>query len=170
LVAKGLPSILQFHLKRFNYDWQTDRTTKLNNQFTFPKSLDLSFICAGTKEGDEKLTQYELHGIVVHVGEYGAGHYYAYVRPDMSRDIWYRFNDHVVEKVSFEDVINDSYGGKVAKKMSENNEAQEKRGLLRRVKQLLRREGSSFGWGGETSNAYVVQYLRKCDIPMLYNN
>jgi hypothetical protein len=40
LIAKGLPSIMQFHLKRFDYDWQTDTMTKLNNQFAFPEELD----------------------------------------------------------------------------------------------------------------------------------
>ena len=169
LIAKGLPPILQFHLKRFNYDWQTDTTTKLNNQFTFPKSLDLSSICAGIKEGEEDFAQYDLQAVVVHVGEYGAGHYYAYVRPDVNSDSWYRFNDDIVDKVSFQDVVDDAYGGRVATNISNDNETQKKRGLLRKVQRLWNRKGSCYGWGGEKSNAYVVQYVRRCDVPMLYN-
>ena len=37
LRAPGLPTLLQVHLKRFSYDWQTDRMSKLNNRFEFPK-------------------------------------------------------------------------------------------------------------------------------------
>jgi hypothetical protein len=35
------------------------------------------------------------------MGEYGVGHYYSYVRPDIRKDKrLYRFNDDIVEKVS----------------------------------------------------------------------
>ena len=53
LIAKGLPPVLQCHLKRFNYDWQTDTMTKLNNRFDFPDVLDLSDLCGTTDEEDE---------------------------------------------------------------------------------------------------------------------
>ena len=75
LVAKGLPSILQCHLKRFNYDWQTDTMTKLNNRFEFPDVLDLSSLCDVTEEKDIDLTIYDLQSVVIHMGEYGVGHY-----------------------------------------------------------------------------------------------
>lgn len=39
LRVQGLPSLLQIHLKRFQYDWQTDRMSKLNNRFAFPKVI-----------------------------------------------------------------------------------------------------------------------------------
>lgn len=29
-------------------------------------------------------------------------------------------------------------------------------------------EGHRFGYGGKTSNAYMLQYVRRVDIPMLY--
>lgn len=75
LIAKGLPSILQCHLKRFNYDWQTDTMTKLNNRFEFPEVLDLSGLCQGAEECDQDLTTYDLQSVVIHMGEYGVGHY-----------------------------------------------------------------------------------------------
>jgi len=152
LVAEGLPPILQFHLKRFNYNWQTDTTTKLNDRFTFPESINLAPICIDAKEKDSK-TEYELQGVVVHMGEYGVGHYYAYVRPDIESDIWYRFNDDNVEEVTFEDVKIDAFGG-----------PKRRRGLRR----YFSTGKKIFGWGGKTSNAYVVQYVRRCDIQSLY--
>jgi ubiquitin carboxyl-terminal hydrolase 7 len=75
LIAKGLPPILQCHLKRFNYDWQTDAMTKLNNRFCFPEVLDLSDLCGTKDEDDSSLTTYELQSVVIHMGEYGVGHY-----------------------------------------------------------------------------------------------
>mmetsp|Transcript_29053 Transcript_29053/g.45147 ORF Transcript_29053/g.45147 Transcript_29053/m.45147 type:complete len:272 (+) Transcript_29053:34-849(+) len=35
LRVQGLPSILQLHLKRFNYDWHTDSMSKINDRFEF---------------------------------------------------------------------------------------------------------------------------------------
>ena len=37
LRVAGLPSLLQCHLKRFQYDWQTDVMSKVNSRFSFPK-------------------------------------------------------------------------------------------------------------------------------------
>lgn len=159
LLAKGLPPILQFHLKRFEYDWNTDTTTKLNNRFTFPESLDLASICIDTDDCDPRAV-YELQSVIVHMGEYGIGHYYAYVRPDIEKDEWYRFNDHNVDKVTFEDVVMDAFGGKGK---------HAKKGLHRRIGRIFRNGSQNlFGWGGETSNAYVVQYVQRSNIPSLY--
>ncbi|KAG7351449.1 ubiquitin carboxyl-terminal hydrolase [Nitzschia inconspicua] len=168
LVAKGLPSILQFHLKRFNYDWETDKTTKINKRFTFPEDLDLSSVCSELNEGEADLVRYVLQSVVVHVGEYGVGHYYSYVRPDMDSDSWYRFNDDVVEKVSFQEVIDDVYGGATQRDDASASTGDDK-GFLRGLRRIFgRRKGVLFGWGGKTSNAYVVQYVRKDDLPFLY--
>lgn len=161
LVAKGLPPILQFHLKRFNYDWQTDATTKLNNRFTFPKSLDLASICVDV-EGEDPRAEYELQAVVVHMGEYGVGHYYAYVRPDIESNTWYRFNDDKVDEVTFEDVFADAFGGQQRNKRRGG-------GIHRRIARLFQsRNKDSFGWGGRTSNAYVLQYVRRNEIRSLY--
>ena len=156
LVVKGLPSILQFHLKRFDYNWQTDTTTKLNKRFTFPKSINLSKLCIDVKEEDS-LGEYDLQSVVIHVGEYDVGHYYAYVRPDISSDKWYRFNDDKVDEVTFEDVTMDAFGGRNSG------------GVRQSIRRLIQRGYNRFGWGGETSNAYVLQYVRRSDIQMLYN-
>jgi ubiquitin carboxyl-terminal hydrolase 7 len=167
LIAKGLPNILQLHLKRFNYDWQTGVTSKLNNRFSFPEVLDLSSFCSSDNEEPDDHTVFDLQSVVVHVGEFGVGHYYSYVRPDIRSDIWYRFNDDNVDRVNFQDVLDDAYGGR---SLSTKNIAP-KRNLLARIRKALQGGGGgSFGWGGSTSNAYVVQYVRRCDIPRLYPN
>lgn len=169
LVAKGLPPILQFHLKRFNYDWETDRTTKLNKRFEFPNDLDLSSVCSDVGETEKDLVQYDLQSVVVHVGEYSAGHYYSYVRPDMNSDSWYRFNDDIVEKVPFQAVMDDVFGGRAKRSPSATKGTS--KSLLRRLGKLIgRRNSALYGWGGESSNAYVVQYVRRKDVSALYEH
>jgi ubiquitin carboxyl-terminal hydrolase 7 len=192
LVATALPPILQFHLKRFNYDWETGKITKLNKQFIFPQSLDLDSVCSNTKNNEEgessssnsskdPFVQYDLQSVIVHVGEFEVGHYYSYVRPDVQTNKWYRFNDDIVEEVSFDDVQKDAFGGKVDNRMlsriastssisdtSTTKSVPKKKGWSRLFSKLLMRNKESYGWGGKTSNAYILQYVRRSDIPMLY--
>lgn len=175
LRVQGLPSILQLHLKRFNYDWQTDIMSKINNRFSFPEELDLSSVCADIQDSEISRACYKLQSVVIHVGEFGSGHYYAYVRPDVLSDNWYRFNDHVATKVSFDEVVADAYGGRNAQIESESSSSNDNRkkskgpgGFLRRLGSIFKSKDDPFGYGGRTSNAYVVQYVRKTDIPSLY--
>jgi ubiquitin carboxyl-terminal hydrolase 7 len=36
LKRQGLPSLLQLHLKRFKYDYETEETSKINDRYSFP--------------------------------------------------------------------------------------------------------------------------------------
>lgn len=90
----------------------------------------------------------------------------SYVRPDVQSDTWYRFNDDMVEEVSFQEVIADAYGGRSSCRQPSSDG---KKGPFRFVRRLLGgNRGANYGWGGETANAYVVQYVRRSDIPTLY--
>jgi hypothetical protein len=113
------------------------------------------------------------------------GHYYSYVRPDIQKNEWYRFDDEFVTRVDYADVIVDAYGGSCSWSNGfKNLDAQQvqQRGLLRRILSLFglfrrmtmirsqtadRRSG--FGYGGRTSNAYMLQYVHRSDLPKLYN-
>jgi len=170
LIAKGLPPILQFHLKRFTYDWQTDSMTKVNSRLEFPSVLDLSLLCKPVDgEVDQEQTIYDLQSVVIHVGQYGMGHYYAYVRPDVRSNTWYRFNDHIVERVTEQEVFEDAYGGKASVERQPISK-EGGRGLpsLGRLFRWFGGKGGSYGYGGETSNAYVLQYVRRSDLSNLY--
>lgn len=93
-------------------------------------------------------------------------HIDAYVRPDIESNKWYRFNDDAVEEVSIDDVIEDAFGGK-----SNKQKPKKVQGPFAFVRRLFSRGGNGndpCGWGGKTSNAYILQYVRRCDIPMLY--
>lgn len=158
LPIKGLPTLLSLHLKRFQYDWQSDQTSKTHVQFQFDNVLDLRQICTDMRKEDEDSAIYYLQSIVVHSGEFGGGHYYAYVRPDIRSEEWYRFNDQHVDLVSFKDVTSDAFGGKTS--------GPKKPGILRR----LFGGGGGYGWGGRTASAYVLQYVRRSEIDELYGH
>jgi ubiquitin carboxyl-terminal hydrolase 7 len=170
LIAQGLPPILQFHLKRFTYDGLTDGMNKVNDRLAFPSELDLSSICKSAETGGSGASIYDLQSVVVHAGKYGMGHYYSYVRPDPKSDVWYRFNDDMVEEVTEKDVFEDAYGGR-NKISTRSRAAQDKREfpvLGRLLRRLGGNGGYSYGFGGSESNAYVVQYVRRCDLGKLY--
>ncbi|XP_062499969.1 ubiquitin carboxyl-terminal hydrolase 25-like isoform X2 [Corticium candelabrum] len=60
---------------------------------------------------DPSLTQvlYELYAVLVHEGEAAGGHYWAYIRPNLS-DIWLKFNDISVIEVTWDEVERESMG------------------------------------------------------------
>jgi len=175
LIPHGLPPILQLHLKRFNYDWNTGVTRKLNDPFAFPLELDLSSTC--NKDGDASQVIYDLQAIVIHVGVYESGHYYAYVRPDVrNEDSWYRINDEVVTPVTFDEVYTDACGGRAPKLEQSktptdvDTPTERKQNPIQRFFGLFSGAGGKpYGYGGRTSNAYVLQYVKRSDVPMLFD-
>lgn len=185
LKEHGLPSILQLHLKRFQYDWQTDTMKKVNTPCKFPLKLDLNPLLADPTEASESRSSenalYDLQSVVVHVGEFGVGHYYSYVRPDVRRNEWYRFNDDQVAKVDVSQVLQDAYGGVrtinslegglekyKAEVVMESSESWWQRPFAWLFPASQTKSELSSGYGGLKGSAYVLQYVRRRDIPQLY--
>ena len=176
LLAQGLPAILQLHLKRFNYDWNRDLMEKSNVPFSFEPQLDLGPLCYtadkddSTEKDNKQSILYDLQGVVIHVGEYNAGHYYAYIRPNLDSDTWFRINDDEIDQVTWEDVITDAIGGMAkTNKGSRTKDDKPRRGFLGRVLGALgKKGGGSYGFGGSTSNAYVLQYVKRSERNRLY--
>jgi ubiquitin carboxyl-terminal hydrolase 7 len=209
LVPEGLPKILQLHLKRFRHDWELGSVSKINDRFVFEKVLDLQSVFEDNcveerkkKEEEEEWWLYDLQSVVVHVGEYGSGHYYAYVRPYVQKDEWYRFDDDRVTRVSFQDVEEDAFGGHVVvvgkgKRKGQHEKSKNQRkgqgiagtreknkvGFWKKLWKHWTRVGGGggedtrqrttrlleYGWGGRTSSAYMLQYVKRSDVPFLYN-
>lgn len=209
---ESLPSILQLHLKRFQYDWNTDQMSKINGSFEFPKHLNLSQVCNNDDSSEEERsniisssesTLYDLQSVVIHKGYFGSGHYYTYVRPsmnsdDIDEDDWYRIDDHQVTKVHYEDVICDAYGGNQVshRRQKQRHETslsamqgeqhqQRNRFFLRRLlffgggrrrkvspstSTRMSKEEKMFGYGGKTSSAYMLQYVKRSEVRNLYCN
>lgn len=74
-VVKDLPPHLIFHLRRFDFDYETCRLTKKNDRFEFP--LELNMLPYTTAADDPNALQedykYELGGVVTHVGTADSG-------------------------------------------------------------------------------------------------
>jgi ubiquitin carboxyl-terminal hydrolase 7 len=206
LHRQGLPSLLQLHLKRFQYDWQTHTITKLNHRYTFPEEIDLKEIIATKNDTiimpyqeSQSSTQYVLQSVIVHAGPFGSGHYYSYCKPMLTleekeeevtntssksktnkntkRSQWYRFDDEIVTPVTIEEVLADAYGGICSTSTDTGWNEKHLRNTARRSR-LFRWFTSTampfsstkytYGYGGRDSCAYVLQYVRKRDIPLLY--
>lgn len=72
-----LPQVLVVHLKRFSYS--TFSRDKVSTAIKFPaQGLDVAEFCAADAVVDGS-TQYDLTGVVHHVGSLNGGHYTAYV-------------------------------------------------------------------------------------------
>lgn len=80
----------------------------------------------------------------MHRGTLGAGHYYAFIRPDLSEQ-WYEFNDQNVNPVPMTRAFNVGYGGN-------ETHFEYKDG---RVTERVR--------ANKDSSAYMLVYIRDCD-------
>lgn len=95
-------------LKRFDYDWESNRSLKFDDYFEFPRKLNVSpytFESINKKKSteikkeinvavedlrkskNEKEINYDLVGIVVHSGQASAGHYYSFIKQQSSRKV-----------------------------------------------------------------------------------
>ncbi|KNC51539.1 nc protein [Thecamonas trahens ATCC 50062] len=103
-----LPPVLQLHLKRFQYDYQTGAFNKINDRFEFPTVLELDKYLS--ESADKSVPQvYDLFGVLIHSGGVQGGHYYAFVRPS-DEPQWLRFDDDKVIKVKDKQALNENFG------------------------------------------------------------
>lgn len=126
---KKLPNTIAFVLKRFELDYNTLQTEKVNSQLEFPWLLDLK---PYTKESlsvpgasDElkeqrkpkedrppEYYQFKLKGVVIHAGSATHGHYYSYITDRLKNDNkWYEFNDTIVRPFDVNNLADECFGG-----------------------------------------------------------
>jgi ubiquitin carboxyl-terminal hydrolase 47 len=67
---------------------------------------------------------YELFSILIHSGGAHAGHYYAYIK-DSANNQWYKFNDVMVYRISFLEIIS-TFGQNISKKKRYSNNVQDR--------------------------------------------
>lgn len=110
MCIRQLPKTLVIQLKRFHYDYETNRAVKFDDHFEFPRLLDMGpYTTEGLKSsasdttsastaGESKYRRsmsmsrkskvlqrdvkqpYDLVGVVVHSGQANAGHYYSFIK------------------------------------------------------------------------------------------
>lgn len=153
------PPVLMLQLKRFEYDFQRDALVKINDRYEFPLELDLDigdrkYLAKGSDPSIQN--QYTLHSVCVHSGGAQGGHYFAFVRPSHSGG-WRegeppqfcRFDDERVTLESLESATEEQFGG----------DAVEQPGRFPRNLRNAR-----------SSNAYMLVYVRKSDLPQIMCN
>ena len=86
-----LNEIVIFSLQRFD----PVLSIKNNIRVSFKELIDLKDYCDADLYKDN--TQYRLLGTINHISNINYGHYYSYIRIG---EIWYEFNDSIVQKVS----------------------------------------------------------------------
>lgn len=131
----SFPSVLNLHLKRFQYNFHNDSTEKINDRFSFPFFLNLSKY--KKEDGNEEL--FVLQSVLVHSGNVNAGHYFAYINTfdkfeqnselDTSEEglrklsTWYKFDDELVLRVNETRVVEGCFGGETTRKVEKVSNA-----------------------------------------------
>lgn len=118
-----LPNNLFIHLKRFDFDFELLRRSKVNDYCEFPLQLNLEPFTreglARREKNEEPATpeelrnyDYELTGVIVHSGTVDSGHYYSFIKDRLSTDNkWYLFNDTQVEPFDPAELAGNCFGG-----------------------------------------------------------
>lgn len=109
------PEVLIMQLKRFEYNINMGAYTKINSKFTFPFETDISSIITqniGSDVRDPFL--YELCGVVIHYGSAMGGHYFSYVKNELTND-WSCCNDSNVSSLLPNNVLENTTGGTVTR-------------------------------------------------------
>jgi ubiquitin carboxyl-terminal hydrolase 9/24 len=134
---KRLPNHFILVLKRFEFDFNTMTKLKVNDICEFPTSLNLEpFTQQGLRkkeksaktdennttveedEYDSSYFEYQLSGVVIHMGSADSGHYYSLIKdrelegiPDEKK--WYEFNDTFVSPFDARDIASEAFGGEL---------------------------------------------------------
>lgn len=103
------PPVLHILLKRFMFDVNKNKMTKLNDHFEFPETIDLTEYLADDSPQKKSSNIYDLYGVLVHSGNYSGGHYYAFLRTSIDQQ-WYKFNDSSVSKESVMNAVYNNFG------------------------------------------------------------
>ncbi|CAG0881294.1 unnamed protein product [Cyprideis torosa] len=97
-----LPPILNLQLMRFEFNMASLTRKKLSTKVHFPEFLDASILQLNSSKGvatESRGNWYELFAVLLHKGtSASSGHYVAHIR-DLTRQLWFEFNDEVVGEV-----------------------------------------------------------------------
>lgn len=96
VIFTKFPPVLTLLLKRFDFDLQRMRFIKIHDQYKFTTRINLDAYLAEDVSRDEKSpNNYVLHSVLVHMGDVGGGHYYAYIRPSIGYSYDFSMTDVV---------------------------------------------------------------------------
>lgn len=137
---KKLPNYLVFTLKRFEYDFDMNARVKVNDYCEFPLELNMEpftqqhlkkmerpnrkgtldehgIEASQSRTMSERVSaDYNLKGVVVHLGVADSGHYYSIIRESKtddngnSKDTWLEFNDTRVSEFNIKGLPDITFG------------------------------------------------------------
>ncbi|KAK5071922.1 ubiquitin-specific protease ubp15 [Lithohypha guttulata] len=144
VIFEEFPPVLHLQLKRFEYDINRDAMMKVNDRHEFPEQIDLSPYLSPNADKSEAW-EYQLHGVLVHSGDFNAGHYYAFLKPTQDGH-FYKYDDERVTRATMKEVLEENYGGEYASSLN---------GVAQRQPYM---RGTSTK---RSMNAYMLVYIRK---------
>lgn len=144
VIFESFPPVLHLHLKRFEYDINRDAMMKLNDRHTFPMDFDATPYLSDDADKSESWV-YQLHGVLVHSGDFNAGHYYAFLKPTKD-GYFYRFDDDKVIRATDKEVLEENFGG----------DYDFSNGTMTKQQQYSRGMSTK-----RSMNAYMLVYIRK---------
>ncbi|KIV92154.1 hypothetical protein PV10_06615 [Exophiala mesophila] len=147
VIFESFPPVLHLQLKRFEYDINRDAMMKVNDRHEFPDEFDASlYLSDEARSKSSEPWVYQLHGVLVHSGDFNAGHYYAFLKPTKDGH-FYKFDDDRVTRSTMKEVLEENYGGEYANVANGG---------------LGQRQPYMRGYSTKRSmNAYMLVYIRK---------
>lgn len=171
-----LPLVLQLHLKRVDFAGYT--AVKINDRYEFETELNLSRFV----ENSDGTDIYMLQAVLVHSGDVNGGHYHVFIRPDidLSDDAprkpsqWFKFDDEAVTLATENAAVADNFGVGGEKDIHRRGPGLEDdlsnggvNGGQTLPPNVFQTRSRQITQSKRLSNAYMLQYLRKSDIPYL---
>lgn len=114
VIFESFPQVLHLQLKRFEYDINRDAMMKVNDRYEFPEIFDASPYLSETADKSESYV-YQLHSVLVHSGDFNAGHYYAFLKPSINGD-FFKFDDDRVTRATMKEALEENFGGDYSNK------------------------------------------------------
>ena len=154
VIFESFPPVLHLQLKRFEYDINRDAMMKVNDRHEFPDEIDVTpYLSDDAKANSTQSWVYQLHGVLVHSGDFNAGHYYAYLKPTAD-GAFYKFDDDRVTRSTMKEVLEENYGGEYANVANGG---------------LGQRQPYMRGYSTKRSmNAYMLVYIRKSKLDQVF--
>jgi len=109
VIFESFPQVLHLQLKRFEYDVNRDAMMKVNDRYEFPETFDAAPYLSKDADKSEPYI-YQLHGVLVHSGDFNAGHYYAFIKPTKDGH-FYKFDDDRVTRATLKEALEENFGG-----------------------------------------------------------
>ncbi|KAI5953778.1 UBP15 [Candida theae] len=151
VVFESFPQVLHLQLKRFEYDFMVDDLVKIDDFYEFPDKIDLKPYLDEDLPADVRNQNwnYKLHGVLVHQGTISNGHYYAMIKPNADDNVWLRFDDDKVWKVSKTQVFKENFGAPelTREQLATMSRLEQQEYLIRRV-----------------TSAYMLVYYRESEL------